>query len=237
MIHRRVPDRGTSQMPPLRSPLISQILKLLVCLLIGRVLVSTLANYVDYLPPNFDADFLLNRGGYFWGGYHWAFYPHILIGPCTLILGTLLISERFRRRFPRWHRRLGRIQGLCVLMVIAPTGFWMARYAANGPVAGLGFGMLAGASAGTMVLGWRAAVRREFKIHREWMWRCYLLLCSTVIVRVNGGVGATFGITDDWFYAQSAWTSWIVPLLAYEAIRFAGRSHRGAVLPMSSSAG
>lgn len=217
----------------LLSPL--RIARLLVVLLIGKMLVSVLLNYRDYLPPNFDADFLLGRESYFWDGYHGAFYLHIFAGPCSLLLGTLLMSGSFRRRFPRWHRRLGRVQGLCVLLLVAPSGLAMAWWAASGPIAGLGFAALAIATAATVSLGWRAAVQRRFQLHEQWMTRCYLLLCSTVVVRVNGGAGAFFGIDDEWFYAQTAWTSWLVPWAIYEAVRLARRKPLRAVLPKSAT--
>lgn len=210
-----------------------RMIKLLVLLLIGKMLVSVVLNYRDYLPPNFQADFLLGREGYFWHGYHWSFYPHIFAGPCSLILGTLLMSEAFRRRFPRWHRRLGRVQGMCVLFVVAPSGLAMAFRAASGPVAGAGFAVLALLTAGTVGMGWRTAVQRRFDRHRRWMTRCYILLCSTVVVRVNGGVGAFLGIGDNWFYTQTAWTSWLVPLVVYEAIQWTKRTHHRA--PTSKS--
>jgi hypothetical protein len=198
-------------------------LQALSIVLIGKVLVAVVINYRNYLPPNFEADFLLGRASYFWAGYHWAVYVHILAGPVTLVLGTVLVSDPFRQRFPRWHRRLGRIQGLCVLALVAPSGFAMAYRAASGPGAGLGFALLSLATAGTVALGWRAAVQRRFEVHRQWMWRCYLLLCSTVILRLIGGLGVILGINAEWFYAQTAWTSWLVPLAAYEAVRWTQR--------------
>ena len=66
-------------------------------LLVGKVTLSILAGYRDYLPPNFDADFLLGREAYFWGPYSWAFFAHLVSGPLSLVLGTMLISQRIRQ--------------------------------------------------------------------------------------------------------------------------------------------
>jgi hypothetical protein len=99
----------------------------------------------------------------------------------SLVLGTILISDRYRKRAPRWHKRLGRFQVASVLLVVAPSGLWMAWYAATGAVAGAGLGTLALATAVCTFLGWRAAVARRLDDHRQWMWRMVLLLCSAVV--------------------------------------------------------
>src|SRR6478609_5606002 len=109
------------------STLLNRLLTAAAILLIAKVTVTVLVGYRDYLPPNFNADFLLGRESYFFGAYSWAFYIHLLSGPPSLILGTILISETFRRRFPRWHRRLGRFQVTNILLLVAPSGLWMAR--------------------------------------------------------------------------------------------------------------
>src|SRR6188508_2552462 len=88
-----------------------RLLSLLVAILILKVTLSVILGYVNYLPPNFRSDFLIGREAYFFGAYQWAFYTHIVVGPVTLLLGLILVSDRFRMRFPRWHRTLGKVQG------------------------------------------------------------------------------------------------------------------------------
>jgi Predicted membrane protein (DUF2306) len=185
-------------------------------LLILKVTLSVVIGYRSYLPPDFDSDFLLGRESYFWGPYCWAFYTHLVAGPASLVIGTILVSERFRRAVPSWHRGLGRLQVACVLLLVAPSGLWMAWYAATGAVAGAGLGSLAIATAACIALGWRAAVRRTFDDHRRWMWRTYLLLCSAVVIRLVGGMATVFHFDALWLYPLSAWASWIVPLLIFE---------------------
>lgn len=185
-------------------------------LLILKVTLSVVLGYGDYFPPNFDADFLLGREAYFWGAYSGAFYAHLVSGPVSLLLGTLLISERFRVYAPRWHRRLGRLQVACILLLVVPSGLWMARHAATGAMAGAGLGMLAIATGACAALGWRAAVGRKFDAHRRWMWRTYLLLCSAVVIRLIGGLATVAQFDALWLYPLSAWISWLVPLLVYE---------------------
>lgn len=210
----------------------------LIVLLIFKVTASVVLNYTNYLPPNFNSDFLRGRDEYFWAGYHQAFYAHIATGPVSLVLGTILISEKFRRRFPKWHRYLGRIQGMCVLLVVVPSGLWMAFYAAAGPVATVGFVILAVLTGLTVALGWRAAVNRRFADHRRWMWRCYLLLCSAVVLRLIGGLGTVLEVGAPWFDPLAGWLSWVLPLAAFEVNEFMHRkSKQPVVRPMPALEG
>jgi uncharacterized membrane protein len=185
--------------------------------LVLKVTISVISNYQNYLPPDFSSDFLRGRGPYFWGAYRWAFYTHILSGPVSLVLGLILVGEWSRTRFPRWHRRLGRIQVACVVLLVAPSGLWMACHAAAGPIAAVGLGTLAIATAVCASLGARAAVRRRFADHRRWMWRCYLLLCSAVVLRLIGGLATVVGAGFPWVDPLANWMSWLIPLTAFEA--------------------
>ncbi len=205
-------------MPSTHATWQSRVLTFLTAALVVKVSASVVLGYRDYLPPNFEADFLRGRETYFWGAYGWAFYAHLASGPATLLLGTLLVSERFRRWTPRWHRRLGRVQVASILLLVAPSGLWMAWYAMTGRIAALGLGSLAIATAVCVLLGWRAAVQRRFAAHERWMWRTYLLLVSAVVIRLIGGLADVVGFSELWLYPLSCWASWLVPLLVYELL-------------------
>ena len=181
-------------MPNASSTILRQLLAAAIVLLIVKVTVEVMLGYVNYFPPNFSTGFLNGRDHYFFGPYRWAFYLHIVSGPPALLLGLLLISERFRGRFPVWHRNLGRIHTANVLLVLAPSGLWMARYTATGTAAAVGFTILSVLTGLCIALGWRAAVARQFAIHRRWMWRSFLLLCSAVVLRLFGGIGVLFEV-------------------------------------------
>lgn len=207
----------------LKPHLLQRVLTLLAGLLILKVTVAVVLGYQNYFPPNFQSDFLQGREKYFPGPYQWAFYTHIATGPCTLIIGLLLISDRFRLTFPRWHRLLGRIQVACVLLLLTPSGLWMAWYAAAGPVAAVGLAALGVMTAVCMALGWRTAVKRRFADHRRWMLRSFLLLCSAVVLRLMGGLGTVLGVGSLWFDPLAAWMSWLLPLTVFELIRMRSR--------------
>ena len=209
------------QNPQSRS--FQRVLAFLVGLLIFKVTVGVVLKYHDYFPPNFESDFLSGRERYFSGVYQWAFYAHIVSGPFSLILGMILVSERFRLWFPRWHRYLGMIQVINVLCVVTPSGFWMSYYAETGLIAATGFAMLAIATGTCVAFGWRSAVKRQFSKHRRWMWRCFLCLSSAVVLRLIAGLTIVADIDGDWIYPMSAWVSWLAPLMAFEFVESVNR--------------
>ncbi|MCE9556204.1 MAG: hypothetical protein K8T91_22885, partial [Planctomycetes bacterium] len=60
------------------SYVLSRLLTILAAVLIWKVTLSVVLGYRNYVPPNFESDFLLGRETYFWGPYRWAFYTHLV---------------------------------------------------------------------------------------------------------------------------------------------------------------
>jgi hypothetical protein len=208
------------------SRTLQRVVTLLAGLLMLKVTVRVILNYRNYFPPNFESDFLRGRELYFSGFYHWAFYTHIASGPFSIVLGMILVSEHFRRRFPRWHRYLGRTQVASVLLLVTPSGLWMAYYAGAGSIAAAGLAVLAVVTGICVALGWRSALKRRFADHRRWMWRAFLLLCSAVVLRLMGGLATVTGTTATWVDPLATWMSWLVPLTAFELSELGKRRTR-----------
>ncbi|ADB14926.1 hypothetical protein Psta_0230 [Pirellula staleyi DSM 6068] len=208
-----------------------RLLMLAIGALVLKTTASVVLGYVDYLPPNFDADFLLGREAYFWGAYGIAFYVHLLAGPLSLVLTLLLVSTTLRCHFPTWHRWLGRVQVANILLLLTPSGLWMSWYAATGTIAAVGLALLAIATALCTIIGWRFAIRRQFLEHQHWMQRTYLLLLSAVVIRILGGLATVWEFNATWIYPASVWISWLVPLVIFELWRWhrAGRVQPSAV--------
>jgi hypothetical protein len=99
----------------------------------------------------------------------------------------------------------------------------MAYHAAAGPIAAAGLAGLAVATGTCATLGARSAVAHRFADHRRWMWRCYLLLCSAVVLRLIGGLATVAGVTAPWVDPLTTWLCWLLPLTAFELRERAGR--------------
>jgi hypothetical protein len=109
---------------------------------------------------------------------------HMLIAPFALILGPFQFIPRLRARYPRAHRWSGRVYvAACLIAGIGALA--TAPYASGGPVAGLGFGILAVLWIGTTAWAWRAAVARNFTLHRTLMRYSYAMTFGAVTLRLQ----------------------------------------------------
>jgi len=134
---------------------------------------------------------------------------HMLIAPVALLLGPFQFLSRLRAKYPKIHRWSGRVYvAACVIAGIG--GLATAFSASGGPVAGLGFGILAVLWVGTTLGAWRAAVARQFALHRLLMRFSYAMTFGAVTLRLQIPVGFALGFSD--YSAMSVWlayTSWI----------------------------
>lgn len=204
---------------PVKYKILTMGLRWLVVILILRVLASILANYPDYFPPNFDSLFLQGRETTFTGAYRPAFYVHIFSGPVVLFSGLILLSETFRRRHRSWHRRLGWVQVVVLLVLVLPSSVVMSQHAFGGWPAGLSFLILSAATASCAIIGVFYARRRRYDRHRRWMLRSYVLICSAVFLRLISGTAGLVGVpSPEDAYIFAAWSSWLFPLAAFEIV-------------------
>lgn len=155
---------------------------------------------------------------------------HMLVAPVALLLGGLQFLPGLRARHPRAHRYVGRIYvASCIVAGIAALA--TVSHASGGPVAGLGFGILAVLWIGTTLAGWRAAVRRKFELHRLLMRFSYAMTFGAVTLRLQIPIGFMLGYAS--YSAMSVWlayTSWIPNVVVVGVYSVLERRHRSLVL-------
>jgi hypothetical protein len=145
---------------------------------------------------------------------------HVLVGPIALLLGPTQFFPGLRAKYPQAHRWCGRAYVLAC--VVAGAGaLATAPFASGGPIAGLGFAVLAALWIGTTFGAWRAAVRRSFRLHRLLMRFSYAMTFGAVTLRLQIPIGFALGYPS--YSAMSVWlayTSWVpnVMVVALHAI-------------------
>jgi len=134
---------------------------------------------------------------------------HMLIAPVALLLGPFQFFPRLRAKYPQAHRWSGRVY-VAACVVAGTGGLATSPSASGGPVAGLGFGILAVLWVGTTLGAWRAAVQRQFAFHRLLMRFSYAMTFGAVTLRLQIPLGFALGYPS--YSAMSVWlayTSWI----------------------------
>jgi uncharacterized membrane protein len=146
---------------------------------------------------------------------------HVAGAATGLVLGPLQFIAALRRRSPGLHRALGRVY-IAGCLVGATGGFALALGATAGPVATVGFGLLALFWAGATLQAWRLALQRRFAQHRVWMMRSFALTFAAVSLRL--GLAALPLLRVDFLdgYRALSFLSWMVNLaiLEFALIRF-----------------
>jgi hypothetical protein len=134
---------------------------------------------------------------------------HMLIAPVAVLLGPFQFFPGLREKYPQAHRWSGRVY--VAACVVAGTGaLATSPYASGGPVAGLGFGILAVLWLSTTLGAWRAAVQRQFALHRLLMRFSYAMTFGAVTLRLQIPIGLALGFPN--YSAMSVWlayTSWM----------------------------
>jgi uncharacterized membrane protein len=103
---------------------------------------------------------------------------HIVAGCVFLIAGAFQLSPRIRTRWPRWHRRAGRVV-MTAGLGAALAGLWMTllypRQTGTGTILHTSRVLFATAMATSIILGYRAIRSSDIAHHRAWMMRAYAL--------------------------------------------------------------
>lgn len=146
-----------------------------------------------------------------------ALYTHILMAPLALALAPVQLWAGLRKKRPHLHRFSGRIYGVAVLLG-GVSGLWLATGTSAGPVAGLGFGLLAIFWLVTTGRGIQLAILADFTAHRRWMIRSIALSFSAVTLRLYIPLGDALGFSFLEAYTAIAWLCWVPNLLAAELI-------------------
>lgn len=124
---------------------------------------------------------LLNPQDPVWEHYRtfkWWLLPHGIAAALPLFLGPFQFSDRFRRRFLRWHRLLGRVY-VCGVIVSAPFGVVVEYIKYRHDIAPLRL-LIASIGLGSLfvfatVRAFLLAKRRDLQAHRRWMMRSYAI--------------------------------------------------------------
>ena len=150
--------------------------------------------------PDMKANFLAHSTG---------IYIHIFASIVALVLGPFQFSTRLREKYTDLHRWLGRTYLMIGVLVGGLSGLYMSQYAFGGPVAKLGFAVLAVSWLYTGLRAYLAVRHGAIEMHRKWMLRNFSLTFAAVTLRLYLPVSIAAGVEFAIAYPIIAWLCWV----------------------------
>ena len=154
--------------------------------------------------------------------FHDKYLAHLTMVRChavgaalALAIGPFQFWPWLRRRARRLHRGAG-IAYLVGIGLAAPTGLAMGTMAYGGPLAQVGFFVMAVLWVASGLEAYRAALRRRFAEHERHMIRNYALTFGAVLVRLYLALAMRAGLPFEQVYPWISWLSWVPTLLVAE---------------------
>ncbi len=112
-----------------------------------------------------------------------SFYTHITLGGLALLIGWVQFSSYIRKRFPQFHRNIGKLYVIAVLPGAA-AGLYLATHASGGAAAALGFICLSIAWFYATVMGYITIRKGDLLQHGNWMRYSYAASFAAVTLRL-----------------------------------------------------
>jgi uncharacterized membrane protein len=159
----------------------------------------------------------------FWTRQGWL-WTHLTGGALTVALGPVQFLTRWPRAHPRLHRWSGRLYVLGIIVgLVGATGLISTSPAPTEIRVAFAATALAWFCTASVALA--AIYRNQVATHRRWMTRNYLVTLAPITFRLLLPASIAMGLMPSpVLIAQLLWLSWVLPLLGYEAVRFAARS-------------
>ena len=181
---------------------------------------------VAYFPWNTEQHFLLLKQDVVnTQPWQFAFKVHVVASSFALIAGFTQFFRLFRSRYPQIHRLSGWLYIITILAFALPSGFILALSAAGGKATQISFILLSVLWGFSTVFALRAALKKQWLLHRDWMIRSFALSLSALSLRSWKMALYELQPYFDWLtpvhiYQLESWLGWVVNLLIAELIIF-----------------
>lgn len=132
----------------------------------------------------------------------------------ALLVGSLQFLPQLRR-VKGAHKWLGRVYAVgCIVGGLA--GLRLSFGSTAGPIAGVGFGLLALCWLFATTQAWRFARERRFEAHRRWMIRSFAMTFAAVTLRLYLPIPLVLHLDFVEGYRAIAWLCWVPNLIVAE---------------------
>ncbi|CAN5429044.1 hypothetical protein BH09BAC5_BH09BAC5_23460 [soil metagenome] len=150
-----------------------------------------------------------------------SFYIHIAAGSFCIITALLQFSSWILKKRKKIHVYAGKIYVFVVLLIGAPSGFYMTFFAEGGVGERICFMLMAIFWFYSTLRGFKAAAYdKNFLSHKYWMMRSYAMALTAVTFRIYHIAFDRMGLAHFDNYSISLWISVFGNALVCEAIIF-----------------
>ncbi|MCK0180521.1 DUF2306 domain-containing protein [Flavobacteriaceae bacterium S0862] len=150
--------------------------------------------------------------------YNIGFYTHIYFGGIALLTGWSQFLKKWRLKYLKTHRALGKIYIISVLLS-GLAGLYIAFYANGGVTAKIGFSLLAILWLLTTVMAYQSIRKKQITKHEQWMVRSYALCFAAVTLRLWLPIlPVILQIGFDEAYIIISWLCWVPNILFAELL-------------------
>ncbi len=173
---------------------------------------------LQYIPYNTDVAFLRIKQQYIHiGPWRWAFFIHVYCSLFVLFAGFTQFSQKLRAANPSFHRMMGYLYVLNILLVTGPASLVMGVFANGGISSRIAFVLLSLLWMYFTLRAIIAARNQQFDAHQKFMIRSYALTLSAITLRIwKFGISNTLTIPPLDTYRIVAWLSWTLNLIFAE---------------------
>lgn len=148
--------------------------------------------------------------------YLYFFYTHVYTSISVLLSGFLAI---LRRDFgwKNFHRNIGKLYIILILIFAAPSGFYMGIFANGGLFSKISFVILGFLWWFSTFKAYQLARQKKFKEHKQWMWRSFAFTLSAITLRMwKVIIVYLFHPNPMDVYQIITWLGWIPNILLIE---------------------
>jgi len=193
-------------------------LKILLIIGFGYFFWLMLKITFEYIPLKTDVSFLMIKQTEVGQRpeYLYFFYIHVYTSIFVLLSGFLAI---LRKDFglKSFHKNAGKIYIFLILFLAAPSGIYMGIFANGGVYSKISFVILGGFWWYSTFKAYQLARHKDFKEHKQWMWRSFALTVSAITLRMwKVIIVYLFHPNPMDVYQIIAWMGWIPNIILIE---------------------
>jgi len=141
-----------------------------------------------------------------------GFYTHITFGGISLLTGWSQFSKKIRAKNISFHRSLGKIYIISVLMS-GSAAVYLSFFAIGGIISSAGFFLLGSLWLFSTLKAYLEIREKRTKFHRRWMIISYALCFAAVTLRLWTPVLALLPIEFNTSFQIVAWLCWVPNLI------------------------